>query len=109
MKVWQRSSIERITDLSAFMQTFNWRVSWEGNQRNGTSGHPPRRTVGPWGGRFKSKLVEDEKALDMVVSYIELNPIRAKVYQKTEGKKKERVTEPSEYPWCTAGRLQKCH
>ena len=25
---------ERITDLSDFMKTFNWRVSWEGNRRN---------------------------------------------------------------------------
>ena len=80
---------ERFTDLSWFMWEINRRIAVVHNQRHQTGGHF-------WGGRFKSKIIEDEKALLKVMTYIEQNPVRAKLCQK-----------PSEYRWCSAGATRK--
>ena len=76
---------ERFTDLSWFMWEINRRIAVAHNHRHKTAGHF-------WGGRFKSKIIENEKALLKVMTYIEQNPVRAKLCQK-----------PSEYRWCSAG------
>jgi putative transposase len=56
-----------------------------------------RRTgaVGPlWQGRYKAKLVRDERYLMQVVAYVHLNPVAAGV-----------VSDPAQYPLCGHGEL----
>jgi len=79
----------RFCDLSWFMWEIKTRIARAFNQRNKTSGYF-------WGGRFKSKIIEDEAALLRVMTYVEQNPVRAGVCKK-----------PSEYAWCSAGHAQK--
>ena len=79
---------DRFTDLSWFMWEINRRIALAHNHKHESAGHF-------WGGRFKSKIIENEKALLKVMTYIEQNPVRAKLCQK-----------PSEYRWCSAGATQ---
>ena len=79
----------RFCDLSWFMWEIKTRIARTFNQRHKTSGYF-------WGGRFKSKIIEDEAALLRVMTYVEQNPVRAGVCKK-----------PSEYAWCSAGHTQK--
>jgi len=76
---------DRFCDLSWFMWEIKTRIARAFNQRNQTSGFF-------WGGRFKSKLIEDESALLRVMTYIEQNPVRAGLCER-----------PSQFPWCSAG------
>lgn len=49
-----------------------------------------RRVYGPlWQGRYKAKLVEDQRYLDQLLVYIHLNPVSAGI-----------VDDPAEYRWC---------
>ena len=79
----------RFCDLSWFMWEIKTRIARIFNQRHGTSGFF-------WGGRFKSKIIEDDAALLRVMTYIEQNPIRAGICEK-----------PSDYAWSSAGDTQK--
>ena len=79
----------RFSDLSKFMWEINRRIAVAYNQKYDTWGHF-------WGARFKSKVIEDEHALMKVLSYIELNPVRAGLVEK-----------PSDYPYCSAGHMQR--
>lgn len=78
----------RFCDLSWFMWEIKTRIARAFNQRHNTSGFF-------WGGRFKSKVIEDEAALLRVMTYIEQNPVRAGLCEK-----------PSQFPFCSAGRAQ---
>jgi len=75
----------RFCDLSWFMWEIKTRIARVFNQRHKTSGFF-------WGGRFKSKIIEDDAALLRVMTYIEQNPVRAGIAEK-----------PSDYTWCSAG------
>lgn len=79
----------RFTDLSRFMWEINMRIALAYNRRFQTKGHF-------WGGRFKSKVLENEDALLRVMAYIEQNPVKAKLCQV-----------PSQYPYCSAGRAKR--
>ncbi len=69
-------------DLSYFMRVLKQRFSqWY----NGV--HDRKGTL--WEERFRSVLVEPDIALQVVASYIDLNPVRAGL-----------VTDPKEYRWC---------
>lgn len=81
----------RFTDLSRFMSSVNSRIARAFNRSRETQGHL-------WGSRFKSKIIENESSLLKVMSYIEQNPVKAGL-----------STVPSEYPWCSAGRLKSGH
>lgn len=83
-----KSFYNRITSLSSFMQAVKWRISWEYNRANGTKGHV-------WDGPFKSIEVKGDQQKTTVDTYIQQNPVRAKMVEK-----------PSEYPHCTAGRIK---
>ena len=80
---------ERITSLSWFMWEVNRRIAMRFNKLNKTKGHF-------WGGRYKSKLIEDEAYFAEVMSYLDQNPCKAGMAEK-----------PSEYKWCTAARRKK--
>lgn len=78
----------RFCDLSWFMWEIKTRIARAFNKRHQTSGYF-------WGGRFKSKLIEDEAALLRVMSYIEQNPVRAGCCER-----------PSDFKWCSAGQTK---
>ncbi|CAM2069348.1 Transposase [Sulfidibacter corallicola] len=80
---------ERFTDLSRFMAEINARMARAFNKANDTSGHM-------WGGRFKSKVIENEQSLMRVMAYIEQNPVRAGLCER-----------PSDYEWCSAGQYRR--
>ncbi len=82
------SCYERFTDLSRFMSSVNSRIAKAFNRSRETSGHL-------WGGRYKSKIIENESSLLKVMCYIEQNPVKAGL-----------CAAPSTYPWCSAGRLR---
>ena len=85
----ERQYYRRFTDLSKFMWEINRRIALAYNRAHGTWGHF-------WGARFKSKVIEDEESLLKVLSYIELNPVRAGLAEK-----------PSDYAHCSAGRMRR--
>ncbi|CAM2069838.1 Transposase [Sulfidibacter corallicola] len=80
---------DRFTDLSKFMAEINARMARAFNKANGTSGHM-------WGGRFKSKVIENEQSLMRVMTYIEQNPVRAGLCEC-----------PSDYAWCSTGQYKR--
>ncbi len=82
------SYYERFTDLSRFMSSVNSRTARAFNRVRETKGHL-------WGGRYKSKVIENSAAVMRVMCYIEHNPVKAGLCQ-----------EPSAYRWCSAGNLK---
>lgn len=66
---------ERFTDLSWFMWDLNRRIAIAYNKEHETVGHF-------WGGRFKSKIIEDEPSILKVMAYIEQNPVKAGIVEK---------------------------
>jgi putative transposase len=74
---------ERIFDLSAFMKELKLKMTGWYNYRH-------RRTGTLWEGRFRSLIVQDGRALQLVAAYIDLNPLRAKI-----------VSDPLNYRWCS--------
>ena len=73
----------RLHDLPAFMRELKQRFTLWYNHTHNTRG-----TI--WAARYKSLLVEDERAsLTVVAAYIDLNPVRANL-----------VTDPADYRWC---------
>ncbi len=79
---------ERLTDLSRFMSSVNSRTARAFNRARETKGHL-------WGGRYKSKVIENSAAVLRVMCYIEHNPVKAGVSKV-----------PSAYRWCSAGNLK---
>ena len=80
---------ERITSLSWFMWEINRRIALRLNKINKSKGHF-------WGGRYKPILVEDDDSFTREMTYLEQNPCKAGLAEK-----------PSDYRWCTAGRLKR--
>jgi len=78
---------DRFCDLSKLMWDINRSLSWDFNRKHKTNGHL-------WGSRFKSLLIESDDSLLKVMSYIELNPVRAGI-----------VDDPRDYRFGSAGRL----
>ena len=79
----RRPYLERMHDLSVFMQELKQRFTTWYNRRHGREG-----TI--WRGRFKSVLVEDDPGtLRSMAAYIDLNPVRAGL-----------VSDPLDYRWC---------
>ena len=75
----------RMWDLSQFMKTLKQRFTQWFNKR-----HARKGTL--WEDRFKSVLVEDGHAAQMVAAYIDLNPVRAGM-----------VADPKDYRWSSYG------
>ena len=76
----------RMYDLSEFVKIFAQRFSMEYNAAR-------KYTGSPWGQRFKSILIErGSRTLPVVGAYIDLNPIRARIFANT-----------GEYQWTGLG------
>jgi len=76
----------RFCNLSKLMWDINRGVAWKHNREFGRSGHL-------WGARFKSVLVEGQEALLKVMSYVELNAVKAAM-----------VEDPSDYRYASIGK-----
>ncbi len=82
-EAWRQQMLGRMFSLSAFMKSLKQRFTAWYNRRNDRVG-----TL--WEGRFKSVIVEDEQqALRTMATYIDLNPVRAKL-----------TDDPGKYRWC---------
>ena len=81
----RESFLRRMWDLSQFMKTLKQRFT-----RWFNTAHERRGTL--WEERFKSVLVEDGHAAQVVSAYIDLNPVRACM-----------VESPEDYRWCSYG------
>lgn len=64
-------------DLSKFMHAVNWRMAIRHNRMKKTKGHF-------WGAPFKSKVIDSKQYLLTVMTYIELNPVRAGMVNRAE-------------------------
>lgn len=82
---WRKVLRRRMCDLSWFVRTLKQRFSrWF----NGT--HDREGTL--WADRFRSVLVEEGRALQVVSAYVDLNPVRAGL-----------VRDPKDYRFCGYG------
>jgi putative transposase len=67
----------QLSDMSLYIKQVKQTFSWRYNRLHNTTG-----TF--WSERFKSILVEDGKALETMLAYIDLNPVRAGMVEKPE-------------------------
>jgi len=82
------SLYERYTDLSKLMATINRNTAIAHNAMKGTKGSM-------WGDRFWNRVIEPGQSVMNVVTYIEMNPVRAKI-----------VTDPTDFPYSSVGRTR---
>jgi len=71
------------------MWEINRRTALIHNKRRGTKGHF-------WGGRFKNLVVEESQYLLNVLTYIEMNPVRADLFE-----------DPADFAFSSVGRIRK--
>ena len=90
---------DRLTDISEYMKTVNWRISYTYNRSpslNGRAEHEPPLYGHFWADRPLSIIIEDQRGLEHVCGYVEQNAVKAGL-----------AVVPSEYPWCSAGQIEK--
>ena len=75
-KKWEKFN-RRLFDVSEFMRNVQAKFACWFNDKN-------RRKGTFWGGRFKSTLLEDSKAMRNCLYYVELNSVRAGIVQRPE-------------------------
>jgi putative transposase len=76
---------QKLSDISEYVKAIKQIFSQWYNRSNNSSGYF-------WGDRFKSVLVEGGAALQNMLIYIDLNPVRANIVKK-----------PEEYRWSSIG------